>query len=847
MVNFTTNQLRQSMDNPNNIRNVTIAAHVDAGKTTTTDALLHKCGIISGRDAGTKCGTDTRQDEQERGITIKSTGISLHCSHQMKGESEKKSYLINLVDSPGHVDFSSEVTAALRITDGAIILIEAVSGVQVQTETVVKQAIADKIKPVLMINKLDRLFLELKMDKVEMFSKLRRHIENVNVLLSSCQDSDLGDIQVDPLKDTILFGSGYQQWGFTLGTFAKIYAPKFGKTDEEMKSRMWDYYFIPPEKDASGKVIKTAKWSKSNKTGTGIPGFVHLVLTPINKLINMILNQNKEKLTKMLDSINVKVSKDDWAVFNSKPRSFIKIVMNKWLPLSNALTTMIIEKLPSPAEAQKYRSRHLYTGPDDESLRGMQNCDPNGPVVMFVSKMLPPNENDKRFVAFGRLFSGTIRSNQKYKIMGANYEFGGSNDLSFAKAAQTVTLMGGKVDRMDDIPAGNTCALTGLDDYIVKSGTIASLEEAHPIKNMKFSVSPVVQKSVTTKKASDLGKLSEGLKKLKSMDSAVEVKHLPSGEYIVAGPGNLHLEICLEDLKRYVKGAELVIGEPVVQYKETIIAAPDTKFLTKSPNKHNRLWVKVSPLTREFCEDYKNGVISDKPLNENDQSKYIADTYGLNRDHISKNRRWAMGPTDNNVNLLVDATVSTQYMNEIREACKSGFTWATNDGPLIGSPIERMKIDIVDVTMHADAIHRGQGQIMPPMRRVIHGAMLSAQPRLLEPIFLVSVTVPQDFSGGVFNVITKKRGIIQNNEQVIGSNMVTITAHLPVAEATDFDAEIRGATSGKAFASCSYSHHEILDSDPYEEGSQANEIVKKERARRNMPELKTPDHFLDKL
>jgi len=416
MVNFTVDQLRGIMDKKENIRNMSVIAHVDHGKSTLTDSLISAAGIISAAKAGEARFTDTRQDEQDRCITIKSTGVSLYYELpdylEMPSGSVGNAFLINLIDSPGHVDFSSEVTAALRVTDGALVVVDCVEGVCVQTETVLRQALGERIRPVLMVNKMDRALLELQLEQEEAYQSFAKTIETANVIISTYHDEVLGDAQVYPDKGTVAFGSGLHQWAFTLGKFAGMYAAKFGVEKHALMKRLWGDNFF----DAKAK-----KWKKRGVDDAGKPlqrGFCQFVLDPIYKIFQCVMNHENEKVAKMLKSLKI-VLKGEEKDLVGKP--LLKTVMQKFLPAAEALLEMIVVHLPSPVVAQKYRAELLYEGPpDDECAEAIRTCNPDGPLMLYISKMVPTSDKG-RFYAFGRVFAGTVRTGQKVRIMGPNY------------------------------------------------------------------------------------------------------------------------------------------------------------------------------------------------------------------------------------------------------------------------------------------------------------------------------------------------------------------------------------------------------------------------------------------
>ncbi|BFZ60497.1 translation elongation factor 2 [Saitoella coloradoensis] len=842
MVNFTIDQIRVLMDKVTNVRNMSVIAHVDHGKSTLTDSLIQKAGIISAARAGDARFMDTRADEQERGITIKSTAISLYAElteedcKDIQQKTEGQEFLINLIDSPGHVDFASEVTAALRVTDGALVVVDCVEGVCVQTETVLRMALGERIKPVVIINKVDRALLELQISKEDLYQSFSRTVESTNVIISTYFDKALGDMQVYPEKGTVAFGSGLHGWAFTVRQFAVKYAKKFGVDRSKMLDRLWGDNFFNP---------KTKKWSK---TATGADGaqleraFNMFVLDPIFRIFSAVMNFKTDEIPKLLEKLEISLKSDEKEL---EGKALLKVVMRKFLPAADALLEMIVIHLPSPVTAQAYRAETLYEGPmDDECAIAIRDCDPKGPLMLYVSKMVPTSDKG-RFFAFGRVFAGTIKSGLKVRIQGPNYVPGSKSDLFVKSVQRVVLMMGSKIEPLEDCPAGNIVGLVGIDQFLLKSGTLTTSETAHNLKVMKFSVSPVVQVAVEVKNANDLPKLVEGLKRLSKSDPCVLTFISESGEHIVAGAGELHLEICLKDLEEDHAGVPLRKSPPVVAYRETVTGDSSMTALSKSPNKHNRIFMTAHALGEEVSVDIEAGKISPKD-DFKARARILADEHGW--DVTDARKIWCFGPDTNGPNLMVDQTKAVAYLNEIKDSCVAAFQWATKEGPLAEENMRGCRFNILDVVLHADAIHRGGGQIIPTCRRVVYASALLAEPGLMEPVFLVEITCPENAMGGIYGVLTRRRGHVFAEEQRPGTPLFNIKAYLPVNESFGFTADLRAATGGQAFPQSVFDHWQLYPGSPLDNTSSCGKIVTDMRVRKGLKaEVPGLDNYYDKL
>ncbi|KAH8355021.1 hypothetical protein KR093_004023 [Drosophila rubida] len=844
MVKFSLDEIRGLMEQRRNIRNISVIAHVDHGKSTLTDSLVSKAGIIANAKAGNMRFTDTRKDEQDRCITIKSTAITMYFEVESKDlsfitepdqrEQDTKGFLINLIDSPGHVDFSSEVTAALRVTDGAIVVVDCVSGVCVQTETVLRQAIAERIRPILFLNKLDRALLELQLDSEELYQTFQRIVENVNLIISTYNDESgpMGDVSVDPAKGSVGFGSGLHGWAFTLKQFAELYADKFKIDVAKLMKRFWGSNFYN---------TKTRKWQK-HKDLESKRAFCLYVLDPIYKVFDAIMNYKEAEIPTLLQKIGVSLQPEQQEL---KGKDLLKTVMRSWLPAGETLLQMIAIHLPSPVTAQKYRMELLYEGPQtDEAARAIKSCDSSGPLMMYVSKMVPTTDVG-RFYAFGRVFAGRVSTGQKCRIMGANYVPGRKEDLYEKAIQRTVLMMGRSVEAIEDVPAGNICGLVGVDQFLLKTGTITTSKEAHNMKVMKFSVSPVVRVAVEPLNPAEMPRLVIGLKRLTKSDPMVQCIIEESGEHIVAGAGELHLEICIKDLEEDHACIPLKTSDPLVSYRETVSHESSQLCLAKSRNKHNRLTMKAQPMPEGLPEDIDSGLVTARD-DAKTRARFLNEQYAY--DVTEARKIWCFGPDETGPNIIVDCTKSVQYLHEIKDSLMAGFQWATKEGVLAEENLRGVRFDIHDVLVHADAVHRSGSQIIPATRRCLYASTITASPRLLEPVYLCEIQCHNSAVGGIHRVISRRRGHVFEETQVPGTPMFMVKSYLPVNESFGFTAELRTNTRGQAFPQSVFDHWQLLPGDPFEANSKPYQIVQQTRLRKAL-KLGNPElaQYLDKL
>lgn len=718
------------MNKLDQIRNIGIAAHIDHGKTTFSDNLLAGCGMMSEDLAGKQLVLDYDEQEQARGITINTASASM--VHTFEG----KDYLINLLDTPGHVDFGGDVTRAMRAVDGAIVLVCAVEGAMPQTETVIRQALRENVKPVLFINKVDRLINELRVTPEEMQKRFIKIISKFNEFLDKMMPEQFkGKWGVKVEDGSVAFGSAYYNWA--------ISAPSMQKTGLNFK----DIY-----------------------------NYCHD-------------NRQKE--------------------------------LAKKSPIHEVLLDMVVDHLPSPKQAQRYRIPNIWRGDESTPLgKCMIETNENGPLALMITKIiLDPHAGE---VAVGRVYSGKITRGQEVYVAG----------MPNKNRVQQVNVMVGP-DRIpvDHVSAGNIVAATGIRDAIA-GATIVEDPEAEPFERIVHVSEPVVTVAVEAKNMADLPKLVEVLKLVSKADPSIQVQiNQETGENLMSGMGELHLEIT-EYRIRHDHKIDIVCSEPIVVYRETVSTKSPHKFEGKSPNKHNRFYIEVEPLPENIIKALYNNEIPQNVKKFKKEAIKILQDLGFEKD-VAKGVFGMHG-----LNIITDVTKGIQHLYETRELIKDSFDEVMKSGPTVSEPCQGLLIKLVDAKLHEDAIHRGPAQVIPAVRNAIYGAITVSQPTILEPIQKVFINTPQELMGDASRELNQRRAEVKDMKTE--GDSVTIEAKAPVAEMFGFASAIRSATGGRVLWNT-----ENMGFEPLPRHLQEN-IIQQIRERKGLkPEPYPASYYMD--
>lgn len=619
----TPTELIYCMNDPKCIRNVCILAHVDHGKTTLADLLLSTNRLVSKRLAGFLRYLDDRPDEQEKGITMKSSAVSLlNLVPDPQFENQHRKILLNLIDTPGHVDFSSEVGAALRVSDGALILVDVVEGVCVQTRESIKQAFQEQAKMILVLNKFDRFVSELHKDVDAIFDTILRVIEDCNATIAELytyqgvNDVDIEDtgLLFSPDSGNVIFASGIDGWAFTTKQIADMFVKNNlvqGETVESLNSKMWNFdYYLD-----SKQIIRTGAIDKKKMNL-----FKQIVLKTIVHLYDVIVvRMEKNKTENIIKKLGISnVTRD---MTHNDPKIQIRAILQAWQPLPVTILLQCLEIIPPPNNLTKEKINYLvnYTKycEDQELCTSIdkmifqfklfntsetytlgyvskmfsvnsKNLSQNKPKVFVpkprtkdekpVQKKEQPEEQkediltveENVFIALTRIFTGTLRVGQEIYILPTTYTPNQQQNVEKVVIQELYMLFGRELLLVDCVPAGNFCGIGGLESHIIRTATLSTDLNVLPFIE-HVPIIPIVRNAIEPVNPKQLPILRDGLKKLMQSDSCVQVLVQETGELVLLTAGDVHLAKCIEDLKKFTN-IDVHVSRPMVSVRETVVS-----------------------------------------------------------------------------------------------------------------------------------------------------------------------------------------------------------------------------------------------------------------------------------
>ena len=844
--------LQGLMGQPETIRTVALVGSLHSGKTTFADVLT----TATFQDPPKiDRYADTREDERRREMSIKSTPLSL-----VLPDSRGKHFLVNAIDCPGHGNFIDEVAAALRLADGCCLIIDAVEGMTKYTEALIRRAIADRVDFTLVVNKVDRLILELKLPPTDAYFKLVYTIDEVNAIIQQEWhaakhrfDDDKKKLPIlDPRRGNVVFASAQHSWCFSLESFARAYLDdaKYNPRRRRQKTtinpdvnpgdlakRLWgDLYFD----DATGRFSKTPpKRQRSDDeddsddapvdyalTSSPRRSFVEFVLEPMYKIYSQVIGEEPSSVGTMMLELGTRMTRAELTL-DAKP--LLKVTFQRFFKdrSAAAFVDLVSRHCRSPKTGNKSKVLEHYAGVITSPLAAaMMDCQEDGPLVIHVAKMYSTPDATS-FLSLGRIYSGVVKVGTKVQVLGEAYT---SEDPEDARPCviSGVSVSHGRHRSVITEAAGpgNLVLLEGVDGAVQKTATLVDMEDDESLGIFRPPRHPgdvaVIKLAVEPLNPAELPKMTDGLRKISKSYPLATTKVEESGEHVIFGTGELYMDCVMRDLREMYASVEIKVADPVVSFRETVAETSSLKCFSETPNKRNKLTMIAEPLDEGLCDDVERYDVNPswptKQLGAFMQANYDWDL-------LAARSIWAFGPDSDArksiggcANVLVDDTlpseVDKRLLNLAKVSIVQGFQWGCREGPLCDEPVRNCKFKILDAIIADQPLHRGGGQLIPTARRVCYSSFLMAAPRLMEPIFAVEIQCPADCVSAVYPVLARRRGHVVRDAPKPGSPFYVVHAYLPAIDSFGFETDLRAFTSGMAMCSQSFDHWAVCPGDP---------------------------------
>ena len=852
---FSLEYLNNLLTNPKLIRNISIAGALHHGKTSFINMFIKLNHLHLNNETNDNKYLDNREDEQKRKISIKSSPITLILEN-----SKGKNYLFNFIDTPGHPNFFDEVQTSFKVSDGVLIIVDCVEGITTQTELIIKEAIKEDLDIILVINKIDRLILELKIPPKDAYFKIKYIIDDFNKFIVINEIFNVGKIKnhfVHPNKGNVLFASSEYNICFNLDNYVVKYLD-YINFDKNLNK---NFHLITPEKLAKcffgdiyfhKKQFEFSKKENKSKKRT----FVKFVLEPLYKIIGYTISEEKETLIDFFANLKIKDLKDK--DYKMDPKPFLTKILKKVYGLYSSLVDICVNKVVDCQQGSKIKLNNLYTGDKNtEIYKQLIQCEKEGPLYISVYKLYHKNTH-LSFDLFGRILSGELTKGQSIKILGEHYSLNDKEDQIIIPKIKEIWINQTRYRiPINKIQCGNLILIDGVEISSPKNLTLVNndnskIEICKPIKYnysyMKVSVEPL--------NPSDLPKMIEGLRKIDRSYPASKIKVEESGENIILGTGELYMDSILYDLRNLYSDIELKVSDPVVTFCETVTETSSFKCKGISNNNKNSIFMTAEPLDSEIILDINQGIIE----NYEKETPYEINNNNINniiKNYLINTKNWDKFTTNSiwsfsNSNILLDYTLpnETDKLNlySIKNEIIQGFDWAIREGPLCNEQILNTKFKILSSSLSTENIYKASGQIIPMSRRVCYSSFLTACPRLMEPYLKGEIQCPIDCFEIIKNFLMRRRGHLESQKSLPGTPFYIIKFSIPALDSFGLETDIRTTTAGQAFSLMWFEKYQNMIGDPLDRNivlhplepsdakSLAREVLIKTRRRKGLNE-----------
>lgn len=799
---------------PESIRNVAVVGHLHHGKTSLLDLLIEQTHESAWDQRKQRRYTDARKDEQERELSIKATPVSL-----LLQDTSGKSALINAVDTPGHLNFVDQMVAGLRLADCAVVVVDALEGVMAGTEAAIQAAVQEGLPLVLVLNKLDRLVLELKLPPSDAYFKLAHVISEVNAIAAGAAPApDAAPTPLDPADGNVLFASSSHKWLFSLHSFAAMYLQRKAGSGKPiapatLAQKLWGDCFLDC---ATGRIVRSASEGRaaSGQPGCAPRSFVHFVLEPIYKVYAQVLGEDAKALPRLLAELGVRVSRSD---LRSDPGPLLNRIFAQWLGSAAGLVTALAQFAPSPVESAPFRIPRVWSGRVESQLgQALMTCDASGPLVINVVQQVA-SQDGTQLHALGRVWSGTAQQDMQVRVLGESF---GEEDQEESHAGTITRLAIGQARymlQMPAVPAGNWVLISGLTGTITKSATLIAGEASAGVpatfRPLQHVTAPVVKLSVEPIVPTDLPKMLDGLRQCSATYPLMAHRTEESGEHVIMYTGELGLDCIMHDLREVYGGVEVKVADPVTCFAETVLDTSKLQCFGESANGHNKLTMIAEPLDRGLPEALEAGQVP--PLSPPGPLRsFLRDAFSW--DILAASSVWATGPSAQGPNMLLNDTLDADeaLLATSKDWIVQGFQWSTQEGPLADEPMRGVKVRLLDASLAGEPIHRGGGQLIPTARRVVYSSFLLASPRIMEPVFAVEAQCPADAIQPIFSILQRRRGHVVSDAPIPGTPFYKVHGYIPAMDSFGFETDVRVHTQGLGFVTQRFDHWAIAPGDP---------------------------------